>query len=55
MTSLPSLTLRIVVLFTRLIICVNYLLVVEGRGVCIAKKIRESKTESKLGFKTINL
>ena len=54
-TSVLSLRLSIVVLFAWLIICVNYLLVVEGRGGCIAEKIRESKTELKLGFKTINL
>ena len=55
MTSVLSLTLSIVVLFAWLMICVNNLLVVEGRGGCIPEKIRESKTELKFGFKTINL
>ena len=55
MTSVLSLTLSIVVLFAGLIICVNYLLVDEGRGGYIAEKIRESKTELKFGFNTINL
>ena len=56
MTSVLSLALRIVVLFARLIICESYLLVVEGRGGCIAeKKIREIRTVLGFGFITINL
>ena len=45
MTSVLSLALRIVVLFARLIICESYLLVVEGRGGCIAEKKKYEKLE----------